>query len=117
MEYNFFEEEEHLKMETDVEYDTAPMNLPGIKLVENEDDDQNEQFDVDDMNKVARQSENNAEVEPEMVNEGAEDMQIAREQDEIDNELHSDTAEADENDDAENNTTLEEDVDVFDTEQ
>ena len=61
-EYDFFEEDEQLNIEKENEDDLAPMNLPGIELEECDKADQDEEFNIDDMNEMARQSENNADI-------------------------------------------------------
>ena len=62
MEYDFFKEEEQMEIEIDKEYDMASRNLPGTELLKNDDGDQNEEFDVEDMSKIIRQSENSSDI-------------------------------------------------------
>ena len=62
MEYDFFEEDVQLSTETEEEEDSKPMNLLGIELEESDEVDDDEEFDVDDMSEMARQSENNADT-------------------------------------------------------
>ena len=62
MEYDFFEEDVQPNTGTDEEEGSNSMNLPCIELDENNDIDHGENFDVDDMSEMARQSESNADI-------------------------------------------------------